>query len=147
MGRLAILLLLLVVASVLVSDLRALLRVGPLRDCAWGADFVIGVGLIQLVNVVHIHLVEHLRILTVLWLVLVQIHGGQLLVELGLCLFLFLLSLGLLLFLLLISFLLGLNGPEFVKNILVVQNGVRELVLEIILVQKLADSISDNWGF
>ena len=64
---------LLVVSSVFLSNLGALLRVWSLRNGRRGADLVCV--LVELVDVVHVHLVEHLRVLPMLWLILIQVHS------------------------------------------------------------------------
>ena len=63
----------LVVSSVFLSNLGALLRVWSLRNGRRGADLVCV--LVELVDVVHVHLVEHLRVLPMLWLILIQVHS------------------------------------------------------------------------
>lgn len=82
-----------------------------------------------MINVVHKHLVEELLILSILGFVLIQLQFGQ-----------FLLRphsfLGSHLLLALIFLLLGcLDSLEFIEDILVVKNCVRELVTEVVLVQ------------
>ena len=64
---------LLVVSSVFLSNLGALLGVWSLRNGRRGADLVCV--LVELVDVVHVHLVEHLRVLPMLWLILIQVHS------------------------------------------------------------------------
>ena len=64
---------LLVVSSVFLSNLGTLLRVWSLRNGRRGADLVCV--LVELVDVVHVHLVEHLRVLPMLWLILIQVHS------------------------------------------------------------------------
>jgi len=72
-ASLRVFLFLLVVASVFISYLRALLGVRSLGNGRWSADFVCV--LVQLIDVVHVHLVELLRILTILRFVLVKVHS------------------------------------------------------------------------
>jgi len=64
---------LLVISSVFLGNLGALLGVWSLRNCRRGADLVCV--LVELVDVVHVHLVEHLRVLPMLWFILIQVHS------------------------------------------------------------------------
>ena len=96
-------------------------------DISWSAV------LPEVLDVLHVHLIEHSRVLAIFWLVIgVDLHCSHLLLELfgfpGLLLLLALL------FFLLLFLLLGL--PKLVKNVLVVQDGVRELVFEVLVVEK-----------
>ena len=87
----------------------------------------------KVLDVLHVHLVEHSWILTILRLVIgVDLHRCHLLLELfGFPGFFLLLAL---LFFLLLLLLLGL--PKLVKNVLVVQDGVRKLVFKVLVVEK-----------
>ena len=76
----------------------------------------------------------------ILRLVLIKIHGSNLLLQFGLSLLFFLL---LLLFGLL-SLLLLLTSPELVEHILVMQDCMGEFILKIIFVQQLLDPVSDD---
>jgi len=121
----------------IVTNLATLLRV-------WSTVLIRSLGLdvlIELGNVVHVHLIEHRRILSILRLVVsVNLQCSHLLLKI-----LLLLQLFVLLFLLfLLSFFLSLYCSELVEDILVVQNGVWKLVLEILLIQKHANSLLDN---
>ena len=92
----------------------------------------------QVVNVVHEHLIKQLFVLAVLGLILVELQLlHPLLRSLGLFLRQLLLSLVFLLF--------GcLDRLEFLENILVMQNSVRELVTEVILSQQFLDALSNH---
>lgn len=91
----------------------------------------------QLINVMHEHLIEELLILTVFWLVLVKAQLSHPL----LC------SLSLLrrqfLFTFFFFFLCSLNGFEFIKHVLVVQNSMREFISKIVFRQKFLDTLSN----
>ena len=95
----------------------------------------------QILDVFHVHLVKHSRVLAVLRLVVsIDLHGRHLLLKLlGFPLFLLLLS-----FLLFLLLLLLLGLSELVEDVLVVQDGVREFILEILVVQEgLGTSFDD----
>lgn len=95
-------------------------------------------------DVVHVHLIEHLWVLTVLWLEIeVDLEALHVLLQLLLLLPLFLLC-----FLLFFLFLLvDLQGFELVKHILVMQNCMGELLLEIVLVQQAGNTFLDEGNF
>lgn len=134
----------------ILTKLRTLLWVWSVWGSEWGGGGVsvfggVSLVVIKSVDIVKIHFVKHLLILSVLWLVLFQFHlchlwikVCQLLGRISFHLRLFLLSL-------VLCLLLGLDGSELVENILIVKNCVWEFILEVVFVQKLLNSISDAW--
>jgi len=95
----------------------------------------------QVGYVVHVHLVEEGGVLPVLRLVVkVDVEAFHLLLELLLLLGFFLSQLPFFLFLLLLS----LHLSKLLENILVVKDGVGELVFEVVFVQQLSNSGPDE---
>ena len=145
-----LLLLFVIMVSILLYHLarciRALLREWPIRHLwhCWGGTWLSSVIIIDLIYVVHIHLIEERWILAILGFVLIQFHRGHLLLKfvLLLCFLLGCFSLQLLLGLLFLFLLL--DSSVFVKYILIMQNRVAKLVLEILLIQKLLDPLINN---
>lgn len=145
-----------VIIAVLLINLargRTLLRVGSLGDNARRAGFGFVVS-VELTYIVHVHLVEKLLILPIFRLILVKFHSCHLLLQLGLLLricFGFLLGhllvCGFFGELLLISFLLRLDNPELIKDVLVVKNCVRKLILEVLLIEQFLDPLVDDRVF
>ena len=152
-----LLFILIVIIAILLVDLargRTLLRIWSLRDDARCAGFGFVVCSVELTYVVHVHLVEKLLVLTIFGLVFVKFHGSHLLLQL--CL---LPSIGLrflLCHLLVCSlfgeflssgFLLRLDDPELIEHVLVVEDRVRELILEVLLVEQFLNPFVDDWVF
>jgi hypothetical protein len=47
----------------------------------------------------------------------------------------------------LISLLLCLNNPELIKDVLVVKDCMRKLILEVLLIEQFLDPLVDDWVF
>ena len=123
---------------VLVLLLTRLLAVGPHHWSARHA-FLFVCWVDEATRELHVHVVEEGLVLPILWLVLVEVHLLELFIQsllIGFCLFF-----SLFLFL---CFLAGLDSFKLIKYVLIVENGMRELVLEIILVEKGVDSVLDD---
>lgn len=93
----------------------------------------------QMVNIVHEHLIEELLILTVFGFVIVQLELRHSL--LGPLSFLS----GQLLLTLILLLLGGLNSFELIKDVLIMKNRVGELISEVVFIQKLLDSLGNHW--
>ena len=93
----------------------------------------------QVIDIIHEHLIKQLLILPILRLVLIQFHLSHFLLS-SLCLLG-----GKFVFALLLFLLLLLDCFELVEHVLVVKNSVRELVTEVILVQELLNALSNYW--
>lgn len=100
--------------------------------------------LAQILYVVHVHLVKYFWVLSVLWL---EVEVDFQALHLGFQLPLLLLLLFFHLLLLLLLLLIHLHGFELVKNILVVQDRVREFIFEVIFVQEICDPIFNEINF
>lgn len=131
------------VVSVVVAESRA-------RDRAFLLHWIVVVAarvlvlLTESLDIVHVHLIENLGVLSVLWLeIKVDLETLHVLLQLLLLLALFLLCFLLLLFFLFVD----LESFELVKHILVVQNSVREFLFKIVLVEQGGDTLLDEWNF
>jgi hypothetical protein len=123
-----------VVVHSVVGDHIALLRY-------WSTVYYWNLAITQVLYVVHVHFVEQSGVLAVLGLVVdVDLQAIHLVFQLLLLLSLFSSQLLGFFFLLLHC----LNLSEVVEDVLVMQNGVRELVLEVVFVEKCGDSLLDK---
>jgi len=123
---------------VLVLLLTRLLAVGPHHRSA-RHTFLFVSWVYKATGKLHVHVVEEGFVLPILRLVLVEVHFVELFVQsllLGL-----LLLFGLLLFL---CFLAGLDSFELIKYVLVVEDGMRKLVFEVIFVKQRVDAVLDD---